>query len=40
MAKLRIFKDFYQFWVELEDLSNREELVSLKEQYHKSYLEI
>ena len=37
---MRILRDFHQFWVELEDLSNREELVSLKEQYHKSYLEI
>ena len=40
IVKLRIFRDFYNFWIELEDLSNRKELITIKEKYHKSYLEI
>ena len=35
-----MLRDFLKFWNELGELTNKEEIKNLKEQYHRSYLDI
>ena len=36
----RFFRDFHNFCIELEELTNKQEIKNLRDQYYKSYLEI
>ena len=37
---LNLFRDFHKFWIEFEELTNKQEIKKLRDQYYKSYLEM